>query len=114
MVVRVSPPMDHDLYWKRSGALVAECRGGVTRFHPDTPEWVKRTTPDQLGDLVRVWPVSVRRPSRQEVRSGLAPLESVIRSVETALVMYERTPAGKREAERRALRELLEWRPPEP
>jgi hypothetical protein len=92
---------------------MAECRGGVTRFHPDTPEWAKHATPDRLAEVIRVWPVSVRRPSPAEVRSGVAPIESVIRSIQTALVMYDRTPAGRLDARLRALRELLEWRPPE-
>jgi hypothetical protein len=105
---------DHDLYWRKSGALMGECRGGYTRFHPGVPEWVKHATPDRLAEVVRVWPVSVRRPSRQEVRSGVAPLETVIRSVETALVMYDRTPAGKRDRRKRELAVLLAWRPPEP
>jgi hypothetical protein len=93
---------------------MAECRGGYTRFHPDTPEWAKHATPDRLAEVVRVWPVSVRRPSLAEVRSGAAPLETVIRSVETALVMYDQTPSGKRDARKRELRVLLEWKPPEP
>jgi hypothetical protein len=61
----------------------------------------------------RVSAATLRRPSRQEVRSGVAAVESVIRSVETALTMYDRTVAGKRDARERELRALLEWRPPE-
>jgi hypothetical protein len=105
---------DQDLHRRKSGALVGECRGGYTRFHPDTPEWVKRATADQIAEVIRVWPVSVRRPTRAELRKGVAPVETVIRSVETALVMYDRTPAGERDRRKRELRVLLEWRPPEP
>jgi hypothetical protein len=84
----------------------------LTGFAPVVPDSLKCLTSDRLAERVRVWPVSVRRPSRDELRRGVAPLETMIRTVETALAHYDRTDAGKREARRRDLLELLSWSPP--
>jgi hypothetical protein len=59
--VRASLPKNHVLVDRRSGALVAVSVDGYTRFHRDTPDWVKHTTPDKLAALVRVLPVTRRR-----------------------------------------------------
>jgi hypothetical protein len=59
--VRVSPPKNHVLVDRRTGALVAVSVDGYTRFLPGVPDAVKHSTPDKLAALVRVLPVSRRK-----------------------------------------------------
>jgi hypothetical protein len=61
--VRASPPKNHVLVDRRSGALVAVSVDGITRFVPGVPDAMKRTTPDKLAALVRVLPVARRKRS---------------------------------------------------
>ena len=73
---------------------------------------MNRVEPVPLAGLSEVRRLVAARVARQgdERRRRV---ELVIRSVETALRVYDRTEPGRRDRERRELRTLLSWIPPE-
>jgi hypothetical protein len=74
---------------------------------------VNGDVPAPFAGLFEVRRLVAARVARQHAeRRGR--VEVAIRSVETALAVYDRTTQGKRDCERRELRALLAWRPPEP
>jgi hypothetical protein len=105
-------PKNYDLHYRRSGALMGCCRDGFTRYASDVPDWLKFTPLARLGDVIRVMPVG-HKLTPQEIRRGMAPIEVIIHSMETALQQYDRTEAGRRDRRARGLRELLAWKPPD-
>jgi hypothetical protein len=74
---------------------------------------VNRDVPAPLAGLFEVRRLVAARAARQHAERRRR-VELAIRSVETALDVYDRTEPGRRDRERREFERLLSWVPPEP